>query len=92
MLCHVPLTASQDEETLRTFKENIKKQLMTRAPARGAHPLSAPIQLSSGRELPDGWEGRTNEGGINETGMPPTLFIDLSKRFIPSDVFSEPSA
>jgi len=77
---------------LRTFKENIKKQLMTRAPARGAQAVSAPIQLTPGRDMADGGERRINEGGINENGMPPQPYIDFSKRCPSSNVSARPSA
>jgi hypothetical protein len=66
-------TYFQDEDTLRTFKENIKKQLMTRAPARGATPVSAPTQSTSGSEMADITESGFMEGDINANGIVPNF-------------------
>jgi hypothetical protein len=59
----------QDEDTLRAFKENIKKQLMSRAPVRGGPPVGAPIQSTSGSEMADSGEIRFAEGSINANGI-----------------------
>jgi hypothetical protein len=84
-------TYFQDEDTLRTFKENIKKQLMTRAPARGAPPVSAPIQSTSGSEMADSGESRLVEGSINANGIVPIFYIDFSKHTLSSNVPTKPS-
>lgn len=93
ILCHTPLTriARQDEDTLRAFKENIKKQLMTRAPARGGVPVSAPIQSTSGSEMADSGESRFVQGSINANGIVPIFYIDFSKHYLSSNVPTRPS-
>ena len=59
---------------------------MTRAPARGAPPVSAPMKGSLSvpdsdfDEIPDGTgDGYFDDGGINEHGIVTKFYSDLSQ-------------